>query len=62
EAQPQAQGHLVAQVVAVPEPHADVSGDPRLFQSLFFCPPYRSRGALSLGHDGPGLSFPVNCK
>ncbi|MCI40283.1 hypothetical protein A2U01_0061516 [Trifolium medium] len=26
--QPQAQGHLVAQAVAVSEPHADTSGDP----------------------------------
>ncbi|MCI94505.1 hypothetical protein A2U01_0115803, partial [Trifolium medium] len=30
-AQPQAQGHLVAQVVVMPEPHADGSGDPLLF-------------------------------
>ncbi|MCI44509.1 hypothetical protein A2U01_0065748, partial [Trifolium medium] len=47
QAQPQAQGHLMAQAVAVSEPHPTDPATPRLFQCFCFFPPYRCRSALS---------------
>ncbi|MCI69189.1 hypothetical protein A2U01_0090450, partial [Trifolium medium] len=58
--QPQAQGHLVAQAVAVSEAHADVSGDPLASSSAFAFSRRTDAVTPFPLDDGPSY-VPINC-